>query len=208
MLLSFLIIASGWWHIRSDSSASPRQFYLSKSLTMLLIIALAISYQGDDHNSSHAWILLGLCLSLVGDVWLMLPIDRFIQGFAAFFAANLCYLMGFIQRPLLLNLADGLLLLLVAGLVFGLLWGHLGRMQISIFCYVLLVISMVWVAAGAWHASLTVGSAAALVGGILFFFSDCILALDRFLRPFSQARALVMSSYFAAQFLMAASMAG
>lgn len=84
MLLSFLIIASGWWHIRAAYGSDSRQFYISKPLTMLFIIALAFGYQSDDHNGSHAWILLGLCLSLAGDVLLMLPRDRFIQGLAAF----------------------------------------------------------------------------------------------------------------------------
>ncbi len=97
MLLSFLIIASGWWHIRAAYGSDSRQFYISKPLTMLLIIALAFGYQGDDHNGSHAWILLGLCLSLAGDVLLMLPRDRFIQGLAAFFVAHLCYIVGFAQ---------------------------------------------------------------------------------------------------------------
>ena len=166
MLLSFLIIASGWWHIRAAYGSDSRQFYISKPLTMLFIIALAFGYQSDDHNGSHAWILLGLCLSLAGDVLLMLPRDRFIQGLAAFFVAHLCYIVGFAQGPLVLKLIDGLLLLLVAGMVFGLLWGRLGEMKIPVFCYMLVIIAMAWVAAGAWHASLTAGSAAALVGAL------------------------------------------
>ena len=102
----------------------------------------------------------------------------------------------------------GLLLLLVAGMVFGLLWGQLGEMRIPVFCYMLVIIAMAWVAAGAWHASLTAGSAAALVGALMFLFSDSMLALDRFRRPFPHATAWIMSSYFAAQFLIAASLAG
>ena len=54
MLLSFLIIASGWWHIRAAYGSDSRQFYISKPLTMLFIIALAFGYQSDDHNGSHA----------------------------------------------------------------------------------------------------------------------------------------------------------
>lgn len=208
MLLSFLIIASGWWHIRAAYGADYRQFYLSKPLTMLFIIALAFGYQGYDHDGSHAWILLGLRLSLAGDVLLMLPADRFIAGLAAFLVAHLCYIVGFAQGPLLLNLVDGLLLLLVAGMVFGVLWSKLGEMRIPVFCYMLVIICMAWVAAGAWHASLTAGSAAALVGALMFLFSDTMLALDRFRRPFPQARAWIMSSYFAAQFLIAGSLAG
>ena len=138
----------------------------------------------------------------------MLPRDRFIQGLAAFLVAHLCYIVGFAQGPLVLKLVDGLLLLGLAALVFGLLWGSLGEMRIPVFCYMLVIIAMAWVAAGAWHASLTAGSAAALVGALMFLFSDSMLALDRFRRPFPHATAWVMTSYFAAQFLIAASLAG
>ncbi|MGL4933104.1 MAG: lysoplasmalogenase family protein, partial [Aeromonas sp.] len=69
-------------------------------------------------------------------------------------------------------------------------------------------LTMAWVAAGAWHASLTAGAATALVGALMFLFSDSMLALDRFRRPFSHARAWIMGSYFAAQFLIAGSLAG
>lgn len=207
MWLSVMIIASAWWHIKAAYGADPRQFYLSKPLTMLLIVALAFGYHGDDHNGSHAWILLGLCLSLLGDIMLMLPVDRFLQGLAAFLVAHLCYIVGLAQGPLVLNLVDGLLLILVAGVYFGVLRPHLGSMRWPLLCYTLMMIALVWVAAAAWRASLTAGSAAALVGALLFLCSDALLAINRFRRPFPHATAWVMSSYFAAQFLIAASLA-
>ncbi|PJG59686.1 lysoplasmalogenase [Aeromonas cavernicola] len=207
MLLSFLIIASGWWHVRVAHRSNMPHFGLSKPLTMLLIIALAFGYQGYDHDGSHAWILLGLCLSLAGDVLLMLPHQRTMQGAAAFLVAHLCYIVGFAQGPLLLNLLDALLLLVVAGALFGLLWGKLGIVRIPVFLYILTIIAMVWVAAGTWHASLTAGSAAIFVGSLLFLCSNSILALYYFRQPFPYAKAWATSSYFAAQFLIAASLA-
>lgn len=208
MLLSVLIVASGWWHIQSSYGASRGQFYLSKPLTMGLIIALALGYRGLDHDGSHAWILLGLLLSLAGDVLLMLPTDRFLHGLLAFLAAHLCYIVGFAQGPLLLKLVDGLLLLALGAVIFGLLWPGLAGMRIPVLLYMLIIIGMAWVAAGAWHASLTAGSAAALVGALLFLFSDSMLAIDRFYRPLPQASGWVMGSYFSAQYLIAASLAG
>lgn len=208
MFLSVLIIAFGWWHVRALGEGFRRQLYISKVLTMLLIIALAFNYRGYDQDGSHAWILLGLFLSLAGDILLMLPSDRFVHGLIAFLVAHLCYIVGFAQGPLVLKLLDGLLLLALAATVFGLLWHGLAEMRLPVLVYMLTILAMVWVAAGAWHASLTAGTAAALVGGLLFLFSDGVLALDRFFRPIPQAPAWVMSSYFAAQFLMAASLAG
>lgn len=61
MLLSFLIIASGWWHIRAAYGSDSRQFYISKPLTMLFIIALAFGYQSDDHDGSACRWLVTYC---------------------------------------------------------------------------------------------------------------------------------------------------
>jgi uncharacterized membrane protein YhhN len=108
---------------------------------------------------------------------------------------------------LLLNLLDALLLLVIAGALFGLLWGRLGYFRVPAFLYMLTIIVMVWVAAGTWHASLTAGSSATFVGSLLFLFSDSILALYYFRQPFPYAKAWATSSYFAAQFLIAASLA-
>jgi len=66
---------------------------------------------------------------------------------------------------------------------------------------------MTWVAAAAWHATLTAASATALVGAMLLFFSGCMLALDRFYYPIPFGRGWIMSSYIAAQFLIAGSSA-
>src|SRR5690606_13945845 len=100
-------------------------------------------------DGSHAWILLALCLSLAADVLLMLPRARFIQGLAAFFVAHLCYIVGFAQGPLVLNLVHGLSLLLVPGMVFGLLWCRSAGMTIPVFGYMLGIIGMACAAAGA-----------------------------------------------------------
>ena len=39
--------------------------------------------------------LAGLLFSLVGDVSLMLPNERFIQGLVSFLVAHLCYIVAF-----------------------------------------------------------------------------------------------------------------
>ena len=94
---------------------------------MLFIIALAFRLPGDDHNGSHAWILLGLCLSLAGDVLLMLPRDhRFIQGAGGVSCRAPLLIVGFAQAPGAQAggrpAAAG-----VAGMVFGLLWAGSAR---------------------------------------------------------------------------------
>ena len=208
MYLSVLIVAVGWWHVLAIDGGRRWQIYLSKPLTLLLIISLAFEYRGLDQDGSHAWILLGLMLSLAGDILLMLPADRFLHGLLAFLVAHLCYLVGFSQGPLVLHLLDALLLLAPAAVLFGLLWRPMGVWRLPVLIYTLTLIGMTWFAAGAWRASLAVGSAAALVGSLLFLFTDAMIAIRRFHGAFRFANGLIMMSYFSAQFLVAASLAG
>ncbi|MGL5949764.1 MAG: lysoplasmalogenase [Aeromonas sp.] len=207
MILSWLIILCGGWHLQTLYSGAFKWRYASRLLTMFLIILLAFGYQSDDQNGSHGWILVGLCLSLIGDLLMVLPAGRFMSGLVTLFLAHFCYIIGITQAPMLLGLVDGLLLLLLAGLVFGRIWGRLGTQWWPVFCYTLMVIAMNWSAAAAWHSTLAVGQAAALVGAMMFFFSASVLALHRFYRPLYCGKAWVMMGYFAGQFLMAASLA-
>ena len=205
MFLSISIIALGWWHTRT--TINSYSFYISKLLTMLLIIMLAFNYQSDERSSAHTWILLGLILSFVADLLLMLRKEYLVAGLATFFIAHLFYIIGFAHDPLILKLVDGLLLLLFSNIIFGLVWTRLGKLRLPVLCYSLVVIAMAWLTMAAWHASLTAGSAAAMVGALLLIFCDSIWLLHHFHRPILYARDLVTNSYFAAQFLIAASLA-
>ena len=69
--------------------------YVFKPLTTVLIIALAAQLPAEPASRYRMAILAGLVLSLAGDVFLMLPADRFIAGVAAFLAAHLAYLTAF-----------------------------------------------------------------------------------------------------------------
>ena len=60
-------------------------------------------------------------------------------------------------------------------------------MRIPVFCYMLVIIAMAWVAAGAWHAS-HCRQRRRPGGALMFLFSDSMLALDRFRRPFPMPR--------------------
>jgi uncharacterized membrane protein YhhN len=64
---------------------------------------------------------------------------------------------------------------------------------------------MVWVAWGRSWVLPTPGSTFAAAGAALFMASDAILALNRFRRPFRSAQTLIMTSYVAAQALIALS---
>jgi uncharacterized membrane protein YhhN len=180
--------------------------YLFKPLTtalLLLLAALAISAQGPRYQVA---IVVGLGCSLVGDVMLMLPGDRFVPGLAAFLLAHLAYLAAFASgvpiaaAPLLLLpfLATGALLL-------RLLWPGLGNYRGPVLLYTVAIVLMVW---RAWGREMAVPGAGALLaasGATLFMGSDASLALNRFRRPVPGAQIAIMTSYVAAQAMIALS---
>jgi uncharacterized membrane protein YhhN len=62
---------------------------------------------------------------------------------------------------------------------------------------------MGWQAAGQWLAVRESWAAAALAGAILFTVSDGVLAWNRFRSPLPGAQALVLGTYWPAQWLIA-----
>lgn len=182
--------------------------YAFKPLTTALILLMAVTAEGADPRY-RILITAGLAASLAGDVFLMLPQDRFTAGLASFLAAHVTYAAAFATRPS--GVADGMLLLallaIAAGIV-GVLWAGLGRFRGPVVVYVAAIMGMAWLACIRWRAGEAVGAGLAAVGALSFVLSDALLALDRFRRPFRHSRAWVLASYYAAQALIALSVGG
>ena len=88
------VSASAAMTIRGNYTGSRWQLYLFKPLTMVILIASLLPSAG--LFAAWQWlIVLGLVFSLAGDVFLMLPSDKFIAGLASFLVAHLCYIGAF-----------------------------------------------------------------------------------------------------------------
>jgi len=64
---------------------------------------------------------------------------------------------------------------------------------------------MVWVAAERYIQVGSPSSLFGLCGPVLFLISDGLLAINRFMRPFRVAQAVILTTYFTAQWLIALS---
>src|SRR5688500_18428478 len=73
--------------------------YDAKPLTMLALIIVAIAVEPLDPQR-QAWFVAAAVFSLAGDVFLMLPRDRFIPGLVSFLVAHICYVVGMMALPL------------------------------------------------------------------------------------------------------------
>ncbi len=203
--LAAAAIVSGGVYLAAIRHNKPVVKYILKPGTMFFIILFSMS--GGALDSTYGWLILaGLLLSLVGDVFLMLPSDRFLQGLASFFAAHVLYAAAFWREATLGFLEVfpiiAVLLLAVSGsLFFASLKNEVaeeggGGLLIAVTFYIAVISMMVLAAA-------MTGNKAAVSGALLFYFSDAVLAWNRFKERFSLAEYLVMGSYFGAQLLIA-----
>ena len=96
--LAVAAAASLTLHLRAAYQGPEWQVYLFKPLTTSLVLLLALTAPPGATTRYRRAIGAGLALSLVGDVLLMLPGDRFVAGLIAFLAAHLAYLAAFSDR--------------------------------------------------------------------------------------------------------------
>ncbi|MDH4130919.1 MAG: lysoplasmalogenase [Gemmatimonadota bacterium] len=193
-------------HLRAEYQGPRWQVYLFKPLTTTLLLLLA-AFSPSAHGPRYQlFVVVGLACSLAGDVFLMLPRDRFLPGLASFLLAHLAYVAAF-SSGVPFDTAPLLFLPLVAVAIplLRLLWPSLGRLRLPVLLYAATILVMVWRAWARPLALPSVGAAIAAVGATLFMVSDAILALNRFHRHFRSAQTLIMATYVAAQALIAIS---
>lgn len=180
--------------------------YVFKPLTTTLIIVLAWLAGSEAPEPYFRLIIAGLVFSLAGDVFLMLPKDRFVFGLVSFLVAHLLYIaafglgVGYLSAPWLL-----VPYAVVGVALLAILLPKAGPLKLPVVVYASALVAMAWLAATRWHALQDHASLCAMVGAILFLVSDGILAINKFARPFRAAEALLLSTYFAAQWLIAQS---
>lgn len=204
-----LLVAAGvvavvdWIAVARDDR---RTEYAAKPLTMVLLIGAALVLDPVD-STARTWFVAALVLSLLGDVFLMLPGDRFVPGLGSFLLAHVAYIVGLVVLGIS---GPGFLAgVVIVGIALPLLAPRILRaigdsddtsLAVPVSAY-MGVISLMVVAAGAS------GSPLALAGAVSFYVSDALIAWTRFVTDLRHGRVLVMVTYHAAQFALVASLA-
>ncbi|HEX8282375.1 MAG TPA: lysoplasmalogenase [Pyrinomonadaceae bacterium] len=206
-VLSTLVLASAALTVRAGRAGAGRQVYVFKPLTTALIIVVALQAKHAAVAPGYRpLIVAGLVCSLAGDVFLMLPRERFVAGLVSFLIAHLFYVAAFAldggARP---SAWAAVPLALYGVLMLRLLWAGLGKLKVPVVVYVAVILLMAWAAASRWLAVGDGGSASAFAGSLLFVASDTALAWNRFRGEFAAAQALILGTYFPAQLLIALS---
>jgi len=156
------------------------------------------------------WFGLGLVFCLVGDVMLLLPPGWFVGGLGAFLTAHIFYIIGFNQNIPRLGWESLALVVAVLGIDF---FGYrrlrralMAKPQSRWLCLPVLVyvivISLMLLSALLTPLRLNWPPDASLlvvVGALLFYISDTVLAHNRFAGPIRGGRVMVIVTYHLAQ---------
>jgi len=175
--------------------------YIFKPMTMLVLIAGALWLAVPETPFGY-WMLAGLCISVIGDIFMMLPNDKFVQGLSAFLVTHVAYLIAFYQ------LYDGgmtLFWLLGVGLFaiafFVLLLPNLGELKLPVAIYITVICAMIWLAGELYFQQDSNTHLLLFAAAVVFAFSDATIAWARFRQPFFWSQAQVFITYFSAQWL-------
>jgi uncharacterized membrane protein YhhN len=172
---------------------------------MILIISLAWERVTNWPSAYGYFILSGLCISLLGDVFLMLPPKYFRSGLLAFLAAQVLYILAFSRDLQTISLFPLVIILGYGVVVYLFLFGSLGKYRWPVLAYILAISAVAWLAYNRHLSLLERGSLLALAGAVLFLISDTLNAVNRFKSAFRPAQMLILGFYFAAQLLFALS---
>lgn len=179
--------------------------YFAKPATMVALVIAAVSL--DVTTPARRWaFVIGLVFSLLGDIFLMLPGDRFVPGVGAFFCAHLAYIVGFrIGDHSAFGLAAGAVLVLAFVLTIGMRILRAVREKAPEFgtpvsAYVAVISVMV-------AAAIATGAPLAIAGAVVFMASDTLIAWNRFVEPMPWAGVAIMVTYHAGQAMLVLSLA-
>ena len=204
-----LVVLLGLAHVATRAQGLAPVAGALKALPIALLAAVTLRGAGGD-GTYRTLVGLGLVASMGGDLFL-LSRRGFVPGLLCFLVAHLLYITAF--APAAPGGATALVLLLpflgFAAAVLRILWPHLGRHRAPVCLYVATITAMGWLATvRALGGEVAPESGlAAMAGAFAFMASDTALAMNRFVRPFGAAETVIMSTYYAAQILLALSAA-
>lgn len=184
--------------------------YFSKPSLMLILI-LYYAFNTRNFPSVKYLIIVALVFSWLGDVILLLDKQYktlFVYGLIAFLVAHIFYIFYFWRiRKLnfVTKLPNALIFIGIAGYslaLFAYVAPNARNLLIPVAVYALIISIMFAVSFTAFDFSKHDFGKICVAGSLLFLVSDSILAINRFVSPFSLAPVFIMLTYAVAQLLI------
>jgi uncharacterized membrane protein YhhN len=211
LAITFLFALLEWFAVTKDYRKLE---YLVKPATMIALIAWVVTSMMEASNLSSAlvWFVVGLVLCLFGDIFLILPPERwFLPGLVAFLLGHIAYILGFHVSSIIEGTAVPtiflILFLIAVGVVVfhrirvGLIVRGKEKLIIPVGVYSIVISYMLFSATYSFlnPAWTTANAYFVTLGALLFYISDVLNAWERFISPFQNARLLVMLTYYLGQ---------
>jgi uncharacterized membrane protein YhhN len=206
-IILFLVLAVTDWV--AVSRGWRRVELVAKPAAMLVLLGVLV-FVGGFGSLPLLCFALGVLFSLAGDVFLLLSDRFFIFGLVAFLLAHLAYITG-LNIPLpdvspLWSLGLALILAITASrilkrIIAGVRAKGLDRLAAPVAVYGIVITLMLLSALLTLYSLGWNTSAAGLVslGAALFYISDVILALNKFVAPIRNGRLANMIAYHLGQ---------
>jgi len=205
-------------YILLNLSLSGFYFFFQKSAITKIIpilVAAIFVFSFNSKSNVNRYIAIGLIFSSFGDIFLEIEnseIDLFIPGLLSFLCAHILYICSF--RIIPFNYKSYIPIVLIVAVYFivlmYILLPHIEpALKVPVIIYGLVISCMVYSAItrsisdtqGRYLKSKTL----VILGSISFAISDSILAIDKFRSPISNAKILVMITYYIGQVFIAGS---
>jgi uncharacterized membrane protein YhhN len=215
LVLAFVFAALEW---TSEYKKFKLGIYLTKPTVMLCLIAWVWTYSDlpvmitNFYTFSLLWFVVGLVFCLIGDVFLMLPPERFfVPGLITFLIGHIFYILGFdrilppegtwLPAAILVLMLLGVLVTVYQRLARGLDESGKSKMKRPILVYALVISMMLYGALmtlldDVWLFTPSLWVSA---GALLFYVSDIMNAWTRFVAPISNDRFKIMTTYHLGQ---------
>ena len=177
------VFAIGYAAVRQSGGLMSRLFF--KCAASVMFVMVAYSAGAGSSKAYFVLILLGLCLSLAGDVLLIFTQKKYIISGASFFlAAHLCYIAAFyvIMPPGVADFAIFAVLMTIGAAAFRKKLRKPSRMILGGAAYAVVLCAMTAKALGMLFVSRPdyIYVVFAAVGAVLFALSDMALAYGWF----------------------------
>ena len=195
LLVAVVLAVADWIAV---ARGDRRLEYVAKPGATIALAGVAATLDAA-HTDTRVLFVAALFASLAGDVFLMLPRDRFVPGLASFLVAQLLYTVGFGLH----GGGGGAYLLgavVAAVIVTPLALRFVGALRASgRDPLVIPVVAYMSANSAMLLSAIASGNAFAIVGGLAFVASDSLIAETRFVQARDWGPVAIMVTYHVAQ---------
>ncbi len=206
-IILFLLFAAG--NLWANFKENVRLANLTKPFLMLLLMGLLLSLV----KTPNAFVVAGLIFGLAGDILLISKKSErlFMAGLVSFLLGHVCYIVAMFIKSAGFSPAFAVLSFAALAVVGVLSYLSLAKkipseMKIPVIIYLAMLVFLNYVAVNILAGAFSFAALLLFIGTASFYVSDYILARGRFSERLKKQEFVVMTTYIAAQVLIAAAL--